>query len=176
MMETSYKIRTAKADDKTQIYALMRDNIATSKKIMDPDLIPEGFMEEFVDKLILKGSMLVVENNFAELELIGEVHDYLTDEQFGSENSGLKELSFFSRLDKISNDRETTLVNWLFTEIRNNYQNVFRVKICTPVSSSTSVDFYKTLGIRVEGNYLGRMKSKPEHLNLSLPLSWINYS
>lgn len=175
-METSYKIRQANDADRHQIYALIRENIATDKKIMSPDLISEGFMEEFVDKLIRKGNMLVVENSFAEMEMIGEVHDYHTHEQMDHEEKAIKELSFFSRLDKMPGERETSLVNWLFGEIRNNHQDVFRVKVNTPVTHSSSVDFYKTLGLRIEGNYQGRLKNKPEHLHLSLPLSWINYS
>jgi hypothetical protein len=175
-METQYKIRPANDDDKNKIYALIRENIATDKKIMSPDLIPEGFMEEFVDKLIRKGSMLVVENSFLEMELIGEVHDYQTIEQPDHEESEMKELSFYSRLDKMPGERETTLVNWLFGEIRTNYRDVFRVELNTPITNSASIEFYKSLGLRIEGNYNGRLKNKPEHLHLSLPLSWINHS
>ncbi len=175
-METQYKIRPATDGDKLKIYALIRESIATDKKIMSPDLISEGFMEEFVDKLIRKGSMLVVENSFSEMELIGEVHDYQTHEQLDHEETALKELSFFSRLDRMPGERETNLVNWLFGEIRNNHRDVFRVEVSTPITNSASVDFYKTLGLRIEGNYQGRLKNKPEHLHLNLPLSWINYS
>ena len=175
-METSYKIRQANDADKHKIYTLIRENIATDKKIMSPDLISEGFMEEFVDKLIRKGSMLVVENSFSEMEMIGEVHDYQTYEQLDHEEASMKELSFFSRLDKLPGERETNLVNWLFGEIRNKHRDVFRVEVNTPITNSSSVDFYKTLGLRIEGNYQGRLKNKPEHLHLSLPLSWINYS
>ena len=175
-METSYKIRQANDADRHQIYALIRENIATDKKIMSPDLIPEGFMVEFVDKLIRKGNMLVVENSFSEMELIGEVHDYQTYEHLEQGKTEMKELSFYSRLDKMPGERETTLVNWLFGEIRNNYRDVFRVEINTPITNSATVEFYKTLGLRIEGNYNGRLKNKPEHLNVNLPLSWINYS
>ena len=175
-METQYKIRPAIEDDKHKIYTLLRENIATDKKIINPDLIPEGFMEEFVDKLIRIGRMLVVENSFSEMELIGEVHDYHPVEHLDHDVAAIKELSFFSRLDKMSGERETKLVNWLFVEIRNNYRDVFSVKINTPVTSSATVEFYKNLGLMIKGNYTGRLKNKPEHLNVNLPLSWINYS
>ncbi len=176
-MENQYKIRAARDSDKIQIHQVLRESIAKEKKLIDPNLLPYGFLEEFVDKRIKNGSMLVVENALHEMEMIGEVHDYRTSSsQDSSAGQSLQELSFISRTDRNKDNRETDLVNWLFGEIRNNYREVFRVELNTPVSSSATVDHYKNMGLVVKGNYLGRLKSKTTPFHLLVPLSWINPS
>ncbi len=176
-MENQYKIRAARDSDKIQIHQVLRESIAKEKKLIDPNLLPYGFLEEFVDKRIKNGSMLVVENALHEMEMIGEVHDYRTSSsQDSSGGQSLQELSFISRTDRNKDNRETDLVNWLFGEIRNNYREVFRVELNTPVSSSATVDHYKNMGLVVKGNYLGRLKSKTTPFHLLVPLSWINPS
>ncbi len=174
-MANNYKIRTAKDTDKDQIHRLFRESIAREKRLINPALVHNEFMEEFVDKLIEKGHMIVVENNHNELELIGEVHDYCTDEG-EEEELVLQEISFFSRIDSTTAERETTLVNWLFGEIKSKHSNVFRVELNAPVSSSASVDHYKKMGLRVEGNYQGRLGTNPGQFTPLIPLSWANPS
>ena len=174
-MENNYKIRTAKDTDKEQIHRLFRESIAREKRLINPALVHNEFMEEFVDKLIEKGHMLVVENHDDELELIGEVHDYCTAE-CKEEELALQEISFFSRVDSNTAERETTLVNWLFGEIQNKHSNVFRVELNAPVSSTATVDHYKRMGLRVEGNYQGRLGANPGQFTPFVPLSWTNPS
>ncbi len=175
-MENQYKIRTARDSDKNQIHQVLRDNIARSKRLIDPNLLPPGFLEEFVDKRIKNGRMLIVENGFHEMELIGEVHDYQASDQLTTDDRSLKELSFVSRMDRKQESRETELVNWLFGEIQNKYREVFRVELNTPVSSSATVDHYENMGLAIKGNFRGRLKSKTSTFHPLVPLSWINPS
>lgn len=175
-MENQYKIRTAKDSDKTQIHQVLRETIARAKRLIDPNLLPSGFLEEFVDKKIKNGCMLVVENGLHEMEMIGEIHDYQTSDQQSTDDRALKELSFVSRMDRNQENRETEIVNWLFGEIRNNYREVFRVELNTPVSSSATVDHYENMGLAVKGNFRGRLKSKTSAFHPLVPLSWINPS
>ena len=175
-MECQYKIRKARNTDKQQIHDLVRASIASEKKLANPSLVPNGFMEEFVDKMIHKGLMLVVENDMQEVEMIGEVHDYQTAATPEHNPSPLKEFIFLSRLHKPDCNEETQLVNWLLGEIRNKYHDVFRVKLNTPVSSNASVDYYKKMGLRVEGNFYGRLKNNAEQHRLLVPFSWFNPS
>ncbi len=176
IMNSHYKIRTANDADKHKISALVRESLASEKKLMNPALVTPGFMEEFVDKQIRKGTMLVVENDMSELELIGEVHDYHAFSEQNNEHAPMKEFMFISRLDHKAGEREKKLVNWLYGEIRRNHRDVFRVELNTPVSCAESVDHYIKMGLRVEGNYHGRLKHKTGEVNLTLPLSWINPS
>ncbi len=175
-MANHYKIRAAKGTDKENIYIVIRESIAREKQLSNPSLVPTGFLEEFVDKAINKGNMLVVENNMKEMELIGEIHAYNISDNKETESSPLKELAFFSRMDSRAADRETEVVNWLFGEIRNKHHDVFRVEISTPVRRSASVDHYKKMGLTVEGNYDGRLQNNPGDFHLLVPLSWTNPS
>ncbi len=174
-MSHHYKIRTATCTDKQQIHTLMRESIAREKRLNNPSQVPFGFMEEFVDKVIRKGNMIVVENDHHELELIGEVHNYQIDNQWETTDP-VKEFIFFSRMDISQQERETELVNWLFGEIENKHQDVFRVKVNTPVRNSSSVDHYKKMGLTIEGNYNGRLKNNPGQFQPLIPLSWTNPS
>ncbi|MFO7977306.1 MAG: hypothetical protein R6U64_01490, partial [Bacteroidales bacterium] len=73
-----------------------------------------------------------------------------------------------------SQERETELVNWLYSEIRNNYHDVFRVELATPVSHSDTVDHFRKMGLHVEGKYKGRLNQKSGSSRMVVPLSWIN--
>ncbi len=174
--EKQYRIRVAKVTDKGQIYDLLRENIAREKRLVNPSLVHSDFMEEFVDKLIEKGNMLVVENIHEELELIGEIHDYCTGSSKECDHFDLQEFSFFSRMDTTSADREKEIVTWLFGEIQEKHHNVFRVELNSPVSSSDSVAHYKKMGLTVEGNYNGRLGSSTGSFRPLVPLSWTNPS
>lgn len=175
-MELQYTIRQARDADKLKIHSMIRESIAREKKLPGPSTVPECFLEEFVDKVIRKGNMLVVENDMKELELIGEIHSYHTSgEQTGEDNS-LKEFIFVSRTDSESPAREKELVSWLFGEIQEKHRDVFRVELLSAVNHPGTVDHYKKMGLTIEGNYNGRMKHKAEKLNLLIPLSWTNPS
>lgn len=172
-MNTQYKIRAANDADKMQIHRLIRQNIAGEKKLQDPDMVPMGFMEEFVDKVIRKGNMLVVENSDHEMELIGEIHDYHLRNTDKIEDN-LREFRFFSRSDSQAGKHETDIVNWLYGEISNKYKDVFRVELTTPVASQASVDVFKKMGLTIKGNFNGRLKTKSVETRLMIPLVWTN--
>lgn len=175
-MPYHYSIRTAKDADKDKIHQLIRESIAREKQLSNPSLVPNGFMEEFIDKNIRKGNILVVENNLEELELIGEIHDYQATGTTQDDGVFLREFIFFSRLDSTAQNRETELVNWLFGEIEKKHSNVFRVELNTFVKNAASVDHYKKMGLQVEGNFKGRLKNNDGAFQLLVPLSWSNPS
>ncbi len=172
-MTDIYKIRPARMDDRNQIRELIRESVAKEKKCLDPALIQADFIVEYVDKIIAKGNMLVVENSRLELEMIGEVHDYFI---FANPNEGFKEFSFVSRNGFNAGDSETELVSWLFSEIQNKHKDVFRVELSAPIRRSSSVEHYKAMGLTVQGNYSGRLKNELSDACPIIPLSWINPS
>ncbi len=176
IMSHHYTIRTAKDADKDKIHHLIRESIARAKQLPSASLVPVGFMEEFVDKNIRKGNMLVVENHMDELELIGEIHDYRATGRSQDEGVYLREFTFFSRLDSTEGGRETDIVNWLFGEIEKKHSNVFRVELNTVVRNAASVEHYIKMGLQVEGNFSGRLKNSDSGLQLFVPLSWSNPS
>jgi hypothetical protein len=172
-MSNTYKIRLARVDDRNQIREMIRQSVAKEKKCLDPSLIHPNFIEEFVDKVIATGNMLVVENNRLELEMIGEIHDYLTSK---NPDSGIKEFSFISRCISDDCSSEADLVTWLFFEIQNKHKDVYRVELTMPVRRSSTFDQYKAMGLTVEGNYTGRLKAGFSDNCPIVPLSWINPS
>lgn len=172
-MTNTYKIRLAKEDDRDEIREMIRQSVATEKKYPDPSFIHPNFIEEFVDKVIAKGNMLVVENSRFELEMIGEIHDYLIDKNLAI---GFKEFSFVSRTGSNHIMGETDPVTWLFSEIKQKYKDVYRVELTTPVRRSSTVEQYKAMGLTVEGNYLGRLKDELSGTCPIIPFSWINPS
>ncbi|MDR4988283.1 MAG: hypothetical protein RG741_05530 [Bacteroidales bacterium] len=171
-MNTPYTIRTATDADKRRIYELARESIALDKKLNDPLLVPIGVMEEFVDKLVDKGMMLVVENSNHQMKMIGEVHYYHTHDEHEAQEGPLQEFSFFSGNDDSGFEPETELVDWLIAEIQSKHRDVFRVKLNAPVRHSSSIDFFKKIGMRIEGNFNCRLKQKKQEARLLLPLSW----
>ncbi len=174
-MDKSYKIRLAKDTDKEKIHSLIRESIAREKMLSNPLQVPAGFMEEFVDKVIRKEKMLVVENSMEEMELIGEIHDYSVS---GKKDNDIKlrEFIFYSRMDRDKRESETKLVNWLYGEIQKKHSDVFRVELNAPFSNPDSVDHFRKMGLRVEGQYERRLSRSSGSVNLVIPLSWSNPS
>jgi hypothetical protein len=173
-MTTHYKIRKARLSDRDQIRMLIRESVAKEKSLINPDMITSAFIEEFVDKVITKGNMLVVENDRLELELIGEVHYYNMGS--GKDEDQFQEFSFISRMVFDQHEREKELVNWLFNEVECRHRKVFRVELMSPVCQSSSVELYQKMGLTMEGNVYKRIKNTTGHFQTMLPLSWINPS
>lgn len=171
-MKDKYKIRKATIKDTPQIRQMIRESVAYDKKLINPSSITTGFIEEFVDKVIEKGNMVVVENDHEEMELIGEIHLY--NNIAGGQNEALKELAFISRNVFNENSRETELVNWLVREIQSRHQDVFRVKLSAPVCNLQQVDYFMQLGLRIEGKYSCRLSNKSGSSTMVVPVSWIN--
>lgn len=171
-MKEKYKIRQATANDITQIRQLIRESVADQKSLVNPSAVTNSFMEEFVDKVIEKGNMVVVENDNEVMELIGEIHLY--HPPVGNNSRAIKELAFLSRKAFIARDRETELVSWLYGEIQDKHQDVFRVELEAPVCSYESVNHFRQMGLRVEGHYTGRLSPKSSPSTMMVPLSWIN--
>jgi hypothetical protein len=172
-MNSHYTIRPARTDDKEQIREVIRQTIALEKQCLDPRHVKNEFMEEFVDKVIAKGNMIIVENSQFEMEMIGEVHDYFIQ---GYTGQGFRELSFISRLASANEHREIDLINWLFKEIQERYQDVFRVELTSPVVKPSSVEYYKSLGMKVDNRIKGRFYSTSNVSSPMVPLSWMNPS
>lgn len=170
-MNPTYKMRLASKADRTQITALVREAIAQEKKCQDPAHVQADFINEYVEKIIAMGNMLVVENETMELEMIGEIHDYM---YYGFSDYCPKELSFRTKIKSINGNDEKERVTWLYDEIQNKYANVFRVEMTTPVSQSSTVEYFRSMGLTVEGSYLGRLKNFSPAGNPVVPLSWIN--
>ncbi len=173
MNKKKYKFRTATKDDRDKVQHLFIHSIANEKNIFNPDMVSPAFVDDFVNKIIEQGNMIIVEDATENVELIGEVHYYNTATT--KEEKHLKELVFFSRPES-DNEEETAIVEWLYGEIERKHSDVFSVNLSTPVSKPSSVALFMKKGINIEGNYHGRLSKINGKRKLMLPLKWINPS
>lgn len=173
-MKTKYKIRYAKSDDRQKIQQLFIASVANQKNLFNPEMVNPIFVEDFVNKVIDQGNMIVVENLNNELELIGEIHYYNTSVTNGDHY--MKEIIFLSRMEGNNDQRETELVEWLYGEIENKHRDVFSVMLNTPVKSMETVKHFVEKGIQIIGNFTGRLSGANHKSITMLPLSWINPS
>lgn len=173
-MKTKYRIRAAQPKDRQKIQQLYVASVANKKNIFNPSLVNPLFIDDFVNKVIEQGNMIVVENLNNELELIGEVHYYNTSVSDSEEY--MKEIIFSSRVSVENDFSETELIDWLYGEIEKKHQDVFSVVISTPVKNPDSVKKFRRKGIKVNGNYHGRLNMMGNQSQTLLPLSWINPS
>ena len=170
-MTAGYTIRLAKKSDTDQARKLVREAVCYEKKCLDPLQVQADFIYEFVDKLIARGQMLVVENEAMQLELIGEVHDYY---DFINPEHQLREFFFVSRSDIQDNPRGQELISWLYDEVQHNHKDVFRVSMTASMGQAAilgHLNGHKLLRhgkdlVRPGGNGYARL----------VPLSWINPS
>jgi hypothetical protein len=168
-----YKFRTATKDDREKVQQLFIHSVANEKNIFSPEMVKATFIDDFVNKIIDQGNMIIVENRYEGVELIGEVHYYNTSAT--ESEKYLKELVFFSRMEN-ENEEETALFEWLYGEIEQKHSDVFSVGLSMPVSKSDSVALFMQKGINIEGNYRGRLRNVAGKRKVMLPLKWINPS
>jgi hypothetical protein len=172
-MNKHYKIRTATRHDRDKVQQLFIRSVINDKNITSPDLVKASFVDDFVNKIIDQGNMIIVENNSMDVEMIGEVHYYKlsaydTDDYF-------KELVFFPGVE--NDDDENDIIDWLYGEIEQKHSDVFSVDISAPVSSLANILMYRKKGINIEGNFESRLNSKSRNQKkVMLPMKWINPS
>jgi hypothetical protein len=174
-MKNKFRIRKARKEDKPKVRELFIHSLANRKNIFHPSMVESDYVNEFVNKTIDQGDMILVENHENELEMIGEVHYYYN--RTPTDNDGIsKEITFFSKIGRTKPDHDVDLVDWLYSEIEKKHTDVFSVEIIAPVSNVASVDAYRKKGIRVESNYTGRLKDGKSNFSTLLPLAWVNPS
>jgi hypothetical protein len=169
-----FKFRTATKDDRQKVQQLFAHSVANEKNLFNPELVKASFIDDFVNKIIDQGNMIIVENGSDGLELIGEVHYYNTSAT--ESEKYVKELVFFSRLESENDHEETELFEWLYGEIEQKHSDVFSVDLSMPVSKSDSVALFMKKGINIECNYRGRLSKVAGKRKVMLPLKWINPS
>jgi hypothetical protein len=162
-----YKFRIATKNDREKVQQLFVCSIANEKHISSPELVKASFIDDFVNKIIDQGNMVIIENDAADVEMIGEVHYYNP----AAGRSDLKELVFFSRSEV---EDENDIIEWLYSEIEQKHSDVFSVDISAPVSSLANILMYQKKGILVQGNYECRLNGKNK--KVMLPMKWINPS
>ena len=174
-MKYKFRIRKARKEDKPQVKEVLAHSIANRKNLFSPTSVASVYIDEFVNKAIERGDMILVENHENELELIGEVHYYYNGQT--SEKDGYsREITFFSKIDRTNTSEGNELIEWLYGEIEQNHTDVFSVELMAPVLNIDSVNSYKDKGISVETNYNGRLKCGKQGVHTFLPLSWVNPS
>ena len=174
-MEYKFRIRKARKEDKPQVREVLADSVANRKNIFSAASVAGDYIDEFVNKAIDNGDMILVENHENELELIGEVHYY--HNRHSSENDGYsKEITFFSKIARDSTVLRNDLIDWLYGEIEKKHTDVFSVEIMAAVYSIDSLNTYRAKGISIESNYSGRLKNGGHGFNTFLPLAWVNPS
>ena len=170
-MNETYRIRPASAEDREQVRDMVRQFVAIEKHCQSPEQITTSYMEEFVDKALMNGHMLVVENQLMEMQMIGHVHDYQTN---SSRSHGFRELHFIPRMSVGEQKAGTTLIEWLFKEVQEKYHDVFRVELTMPLNNTDTPDHFKAMGIHMTGNQKGRFRANGGVVLSVIPLSWMN--
>lgn len=170
-MNETYKIRPARAEDMEQVRDMVRQYVAIEKHCQNPEQITSSYMEEFVDKALVKGHLLVVENQEMKMKMIGQVHHYQTN---GDPNRGFSELHFIPRMSAEEQETGTNLVEWLFREVQENHQDVFRVALTIPLNNTDKANHFKTMGIHMNANQKSRFRSSGNVSVSVIPFSWMN--
>lgn len=170
-MNETYKIRPARAEDMEQVRDMVRQYVALEKHCQNPEQVTSSYMEEFVDKALVKGHMLVIENQLMEMKMIGQVHHYQTN---GNPNQGFSELHFIPRMSAEKQEAGTNLVEWLFKEVQEKHRDVFRVALTIPLNNDDTVEHFKTMGIHMNASQKGRFRANGGVSVSVIPFSWMN--
>ena len=169
---TDFKLRPATIHDNNGIYDLYKsvsnnDNGLARKN----EEITEEYINYFSVRSSNTGIQLVIVNS-ADNVIIGEIHCYKLEPVVfdhvlseltiavhpGYQGRGLGKLLFSGMLEKIKQERI----------------DILRVELIARESNEKAINFYTSLGFKIEGRLVNRIKSGAAGFEADIPMAWMN--
>ncbi len=134
------------------------------------DEITNEYVEDFVNKSINKGVILIAADMQTE-NIVGEIHCY---------GSGIKvfahvlgELTIAVHPDYQGKKIGRMLFEKLLDKVKNEMPHILRVELIARESNFKAIEFYESLGFKIEGRLERRIKSVGGGFEADIPMAWI---
>jgi len=164
-------LRSASINDTTGIKKLyesvaeIEGGLARSK-----DEITDEYVYSLVNKSINKGIIIIAVDMQTE-NIVGEIHCY---------SSGIKvfahvlgELTIAVHPDYQGKKIGRMLFEKLLDKVKNKMPHILRVELIARESNFKAIEFYESLGFKIEGRLEHRIKSVGGGFEADIPMAWI---
>jgi ribosomal protein S18 acetylase RimI-like enzyme len=166
-------IRTAALDDLDKIKSLYQavarqgDGLARRE-----DEITDAYIQNFLEKSIEHGLILVAIHPDDPEAFIGEMHAYKPGIQVFKHV--YSDLTIAVHPDFQGKKTGRTLFTIFLEEVGRNRPDIGRVELVTRESNLRAIKFYQSLGFRIEGRLEMRIRTKSGLYEADIPMGWQN--
>jgi putative acetyltransferase len=166
-------IRTAERSDLTAIKKLYQEVARKGEGLARVESeVSDEYIQHFLDKSIERGLIIVAEHPEKNGELIGEVHAFGPGVKVFEHI--LSELTIAVHPEFQGKKIGRTIFTIFLEEIGLNRSHIGRVELITRESNTKAIEFYQSLGFRIEGRLEMRIKTADGHFEADIPMAWQN--
>lgn len=166
-------IRTAEPGDLSKIKSLYQSVAKAGDGIARLEHeISDDYIENFISKSLTRGLILVAEHPDMPDQLIAEVHAYRPG--ITVFNHVLSDLTIV--VDPAYQGKKVgrTIFTIFLEEIALNHPNIGKVELIARESNVKAIQFYQSLGFRIEGRLEMRIKTTDNNYEADIPMGWQN--
>ena len=169
---TDFHLRPATINDISGIYELYK---IVSKNIgglaRTSDEITKEYIENFSQKSLEVGIQILVESILVN-RIVGEIHCYKLGPKVFDHVLG--ELTIVVHPECQGKGIGKLLFNALLGKIKEERKDILRVELIARESNKKAINFYQSLGFKIEGRMLNRIKSGATVFEADIPMAWTN--
>ena len=166
-------IRTAEPEDLQRIKILYEEVARTAGGLArTAKEITEDYIDNFLRKSLASGLIIVAEHPDDARKLIGEIHAYKPGiEVF---DHVLSDLTIAVHPQFQGKKIGRTLFTIFLEEIALNHPDIGRVELIARESNQKAIQFYQSLGFRIEGRLEMRIRTPEKNYEADIPMGWQN--
>jgi ribosomal protein S18 acetylase RimI-like enzyme len=166
-------IRTAEPEDLERIKLLYEEVARTQGGLARTDKeITEDYVDNFLRKSLATGLIIIAEHPDDAGKLIGEIHAYKPGIQVF--DHVLSDLTIAVHPEFQGKKIGRTLFTIFLEEIALNRHDIGRVELIARESNQKAIQFYQSLGFRIEGRLEMRIRTPEKNYEADIPMGWQN--
>lgn len=131
--------------------------------------VTDDYISGFLNKSLKDGIIFVAEDNNS---IIGEIHAY---------RSGIKvfdhvltDLTIAVSPHYQGKGIGKKLFLTFLETVKDNYKNIARVELIARESNKKAIQFYESIGFKIEGRFEKRIKTTLNTFEADIPMGWLN--
>ena len=168
-----FLIRKAVDKDFEKIYSLYNLVSRTTAGLARTESeITKDYVKQFFEKSSQNGIQFTIVDKLNDEEIIAEIHCYkLEPRVFGHI---LSELMIAVSTKYQGTGFGKKLFQMLIEDIMENRNDIFRVELIARKSNTKAIKLYETLGFKIEGTLVNRIKNNENLFEADIPMAWLN--
>ena len=134
--------------------------------------ITEDYVKNFILKSLASGVIIVGENPEDPEELIAEVHGYKAG--IAAFDHVLGEVTILVHPKFQGKKIGRTILTIFLEDIARNRMDIGKVELIARESNTKAIEFYQSLGFRIEGRLEMRIRTPERSYEADIPMGWQN--
>jgi ribosomal protein S18 acetylase RimI-like enzyme len=134
--------------------------------------ITRDYVKNFIDKSLENGVQFVIVDKLHDDKIIAEIHCYKLEPKVFDHI--LSELTIAVDTNYQGKGLGKKLFQTLLDYIVEHRSDIFRVELIARESNTKAIKMYESIGFKIEGRLVNRIKSKEHFFEADIPMAWFN--